>query len=70
MDVCLKTHACTHCLLFCRDILLGIDNEWANLVDIASVQGFNRLNTVQPGSMEAGLLYEHFFKTLLSPMPL
>jgi hypothetical protein len=35
----------------------------ANLVDVASVQGIH-LFTVQSGSMEAGLVCEHFFKTL------
>jgi hypothetical protein len=32
----------------------------------ASIQGLNIL-TVQPGSMEAGLSCEHFFKISLSP---
>jgi hypothetical protein len=40
------------------DFSRGVDNEWANLVDIASL-------TVQPGSMEAVLLCEHV-KILLS----
>jgi hypothetical protein len=57
---------CTRHLLFCREILPCVDTGWANLVDIASVQGLN-LITVQPGGMEAGLLCEHFFRTLLSP---
>jgi hypothetical protein len=36
--------ACNHRLLFCREILHAVDNEWANLVDIiASVQGLNLL---------------------------
>jgi hypothetical protein len=39
-----------------------------NLVDIASGRGLNIL-TVQPGSMDAGHLCEHFFKTSLSPTP-
>jgi hypothetical protein len=45
-------HARTHRLLFCRERVLGVDNEWANLDDIASVQALNLLS-VQPGSMEA-----------------
>jgi hypothetical protein len=36
-------HACTHRLLFCRGILHGVSNEWATLVDIASIQGLNIL---------------------------
>jgi hypothetical protein len=57
---------CTHRLLFCTETLCGVDIELANLVDIASVQGFN-LHTVQHGSMEAGLFREHLFKALWSP---
>jgi hypothetical protein len=34
-------HPCTHQLLFCREILPGADHEWANLVDIANIQGLN-----------------------------
>jgi hypothetical protein len=49
--------------MFCREILHGVDHECTHLVDIASVQGLNILTTVQPGSMEAGLLCEPFFKT-------
>jgi hypothetical protein len=30
-------------LLFCREVLRGVDNEWANHVDIARVQGGNLL---------------------------
>jgi hypothetical protein len=30
-------------LLICREVLRGVDNEWANHVDIASVQGGNLL---------------------------
>jgi hypothetical protein len=62
-------HACTQHLLLFREIVRVVDNEWANLVDIASVQGLNLL-TVHPGSMEAGLLYEHFLNTLLCQNPL
>jgi hypothetical protein len=58
--------ACTHRLLLCRKILCGGKNEWANLVEMASIQGLNPI-AVQPGSMEAGLLCKHFFKTVLSP---
>jgi hypothetical protein len=57
---------CTHRLLFCTETLCGVDNESANLVGIASVQGFN-LHTVQHGCMEAGLFCEHLFKALWSP---
>jgi hypothetical protein len=42
-------------------VLRCVDNEWANLVDIASVRGLNPL-TVQLGSMEAGLLCKHLFE--------
>jgi hypothetical protein len=55
-------HACTHRLLFRREILCGVDNEWENFVDIAYGQGSNPL-TAQPASMEAGLLCECFFQT-------
>jgi hypothetical protein len=47
-------HACTHWLLFFREILCGVNNEWANLADKASIQGLNLL-TLQPGGIEAGL---------------
>jgi hypothetical protein len=30
-------HACSHRLLFCREILHGIDDAWANLVVMAGV---------------------------------
>jgi hypothetical protein len=59
-------HACTHRLLFCREPLRGVDTEWPNVVDIGSIQGLNLLRA-QPGSMEAGLLCERFFKRSLSP---
>jgi hypothetical protein len=36
----------------------GIENAWANLVDMAGVHGLNVL-PVQPCSMKAGLLCEH-----------
>jgi hypothetical protein len=62
-----KIHACTQKLLLFREILRGIHNGWANIVDIASIQGLNFL-TVQPGSIAAGLQCERFFKTL-SPKP-
>jgi hypothetical protein len=44
-------HSLTHRLLFCMQIVSGIDIEWANLVDIAGCHGFNLLTAVQPGSM-------------------
>jgi hypothetical protein len=44
-------HACTHHLLFCREILRGVYNEWANLVHKVSVQGVS-LITTQLGGME------------------
>jgi hypothetical protein len=50
---------CAHRLLFCRDILFGVHNDWANLVDMASVQGLNLL-AVQPNGMEARLMGTHF----------
>jgi hypothetical protein len=59
--------ACTSRLLFYMEILPGVDNECENLDDMASVQGLNLVTKVQPGGMEAGLLCEHFFKTLMSP---
>lgn len=66
-DPTFDDHTCTHRLLFVREALCGVDNEWANLVDRGSVQGLNLLTTVQSGSMEAGFLSEHLFKTLVSP---
>lgn len=50
--------ACTHHLLLCRVFLRGVDNERANLVDIASVQGLTLLS-VHPGSMEAVIPCDH-----------
>jgi hypothetical protein len=52
-------------VLFYRETLRGIINEWVNLVYIASIQG-EYLLTVQPGSMEAGLLCEHYFLVIFS----
>jgi hypothetical protein len=59
-------HARTLLLLICREIISGIDNEWANFVNMAGFQGLH-FHTVQPSSMEAELSCEHFFKTFLSP---
>jgi hypothetical protein len=44
------THVNCLLLLF-REILRGFNNKWANLVDIASLQGVNPL-TVKPGSIQ------------------
>jgi hypothetical protein len=62
------SHACTHRLLFCKEILRHVDDEWANLVDKARVQDLNLLTI--PGSMVAGLSCEHFFKHCCPPNPL
>jgi hypothetical protein len=29
-------NTCTHYLMLCTEILCGLDNEWAHVVDIAS----------------------------------
>jgi hypothetical protein len=56
------SHACTHRLLFCREIERFINNEWAN--HVASITGLN-LPSVQPGSIGAVPLCEQFYKTIL-----
>jgi hypothetical protein len=61
--------ACTHHLLFCRDILRGIGNEWANLVDMAGVQGLHVL-AGQLCSIEAGPSHEYFPKHCCLQEPL
>jgi hypothetical protein len=57
--------SCIFSLLFCREVLCGVNNEWANLVDIASIQGLNIL-TVQPGSRKARLFCENVFQDIVS----
>jgi hypothetical protein len=56
------SHACTHQLLFCREIVRVINNEWAN--HVASIPGLN-LPSVQPGSIGTVPLCEQFYKTML-----
>jgi hypothetical protein len=55
----------TPALIVCRKILCCVDSEWANLVDISGVHGFELL-TAKPCSMVAGLVCKHFFKDLSS----
>jgi hypothetical protein len=44
---------------FAGTSLFGVHNDWANLVDMASVKGLNLL-AVQPNGMEARLMGTHF----------
>jgi hypothetical protein len=57
---------CPNRLLFCGAILPGVNNDWAYVIDIASIPDLNLL-TAQAGSTEVELLCEYFSKTLLSP---
>jgi hypothetical protein len=66
-------HACAHRSLFCREIFGCSTNDWAHFVDIASVFFLLVFSytapSVHPGSTEAELLREHFFKASSSPRP-
>jgi hypothetical protein len=59
-------HACSHCLLLCRENLIDVGNDCTILVGMAASSSQNLL-TVASDSMEPRLSCTHCFKALSSP---